>query len=129
MFKDCGNNGSLEAFLACKLIPLDKNPGVRPIGTAEVMRRILSRAVMITFKRNFQESAGDLQLCASKRVGCETAVHAFSSMFSENDSDAILLVDADNAFNRISRNAMLHNIQVACPIIAICVTTSKLYVQ
>ena len=25
--RHCGNDGSLEAFLACKLIPLDKNPG------------------------------------------------------------------------------------------------------
>ena len=26
----CENDGSLEAFLKCKIIPLDKNPGVRP---------------------------------------------------------------------------------------------------
>ena len=27
---------SLEAFTACKLIPLDKKPGFRPIGVGEV---------------------------------------------------------------------------------------------
>ena len=62
--KYCGNDGSLEVFLGCKLIPLDKNPEVRPIGIREVIRRILGRAVMTTFRGNILESAGDLQLCA-----------------------------------------------------------------
>ena len=94
-----GNNGSLEAFLACKLIPLDKNPGVRPTGIGEVIRRILGRAVMTTFRRNILERAGDLQLYAGHCAGCEAAVNALSSMFSEDYSDAILLVDVGNAFN------------------------------
>ena len=68
------------------------------------------RAVMTTFRRSTLVSAGDLQLCASQRARCETAVHALSSMFSEYDSDAIFLENADNAFNRINRNVMLHNI-------------------
>ena len=45
---------------------------------------------MITFRRNILESAGDLEPCADQRAGCEAAVHALSSMFSEDDSDAIL---------------------------------------
>ena len=36
----------LLAFLACRLIPLDKNPGVRLTGVCEVIRRILGKAVM-----------------------------------------------------------------------------------
>ena len=89
----CGNDGSLEAFLACKLI-------------------------MTAFRRNILGSAGDLQLCAGQRAGCEVAVHALSSMFSKDKKDAILLVDADNTFNRINRKVMLHNIRIICPIIA-----------
>ena len=115
----CGNDGSLEAFLACKLIPLDKNPRI-----GDVIRRILGRTVITTFRRNILESAGDLQLCADQRAGCEAAIHALSSIFSEDDSDAILLVDADNTFNRINRNVMLHNIRIRCPIIATYVINS-----
>ena len=85
----CGNDGSLEALLACKHTPLDKNPGVRPIGTGEVIRRILGRAVVRTFRKNILESAGDMQLCAGQRARCEAAVHPLSSIFSEYDSDAI----------------------------------------
>ena len=34
----------LSAFVACRLIPLDKCPGVRPIGVGEVPIRILAKA-------------------------------------------------------------------------------------
>ena len=33
-----GNEQSLEAFTACRLIPLNKNPGLRPIGVSEILR-------------------------------------------------------------------------------------------
>ena len=35
--KTNSENKSLEAFIACRLIPLNKNPGLRPIGLGEVL--------------------------------------------------------------------------------------------
>ena len=36
---------SLESYIACRLIPLDKCPGLRPIGTGEVLRQIIGKTI------------------------------------------------------------------------------------
>ena len=108
----------LDAFVACRLIPLDKNPGVRPIGIGEVPRRIIAKVVLKTVSDDVQAAAGPLQTCAGHEAGCEAAVHAMREIFAFDDTEAILLVDASNAFNSINRQAALHNIQFMCPAIS-----------
>ena len=41
------------------------------------------------------------------------------TIFESDDTDAVLLIDASNAFNALNRAAALHNIQILCPVIAI----------
>ena len=52
----------LGAFTACRLCPLDKCPGVRPIGISEVPRRIIGKAVMMVIGDDVRNSVGSLQL-------------------------------------------------------------------
>ena len=61
-YKEDHNNGctSVEAFLACRLIPLDKNPGLRPIGVGEVLRRIAGKVVIKVVKEDVRKAAGGL---------------------------------------------------------------------
>ena len=54
----------LTAYIACRLVPLAKNPGVRPIGIGEVLRRIVGKAVLSVIGRDIQKAAGSIQLCA-----------------------------------------------------------------
>ena len=112
-------SSSLEAFLACRLLPLDKNPGLRPIGVGEVLRRIAGKVVMKIVKTDVQDAAGSLQVCAGQPGGCESAIHAMRTIYEDDDTDAVLLIDAANAFNSMNRGAMLANIQRLCPIIYI----------
>ena len=72
----------LAAYTACRLIPLDKNPGVRPIGVGEVLRRIVGKAVMRIARQDLQCAAGSSQLCAGQIGGCEAAVHAMKRIFA-----------------------------------------------
>ena len=46
LFKFVYHPSFLEGYTSCRLIPLDKNPGIRPTGVGEVLRRIAG-------KRNF----------------------------------------------------------------------------
>ena len=49
------------------------------------------------------------------RAGCEAAVHAMRQLFHDPGSQAVLLVDASNAFNSVNGQAALHNILRICP--------------
>ena len=62
-----------------------------------------------------QKAVGALQLCGGQPAGVEAAVHAMKKFFDNDDSDGFLLIDADNAFNRVNRAVALWNIQFLCP--------------
>ena len=51
-------------------------------------------------------------------ASCEAAVHAVQNLFDDESTEAILLVDATNAFNTINRQVALHDIRFNCPAIS-----------
>lgn len=104
----------LEGYTSCRLIPLDKNPGIRPIGVGEVLRRIIGKTVSAFFKEEIKEAAGPLQVCAGYTAGAEAAIHAMNEVFMEEETDGILLIDASNAFNVMNRSVAMHNTQIMC---------------
>ena len=106
---------TLPPYTACRLIPLDKNPGVRPIGVGEVLRRIIGKAITTLIKPEVMSATAPLQACAGLQGGVEAAIHALRDIFEDTDSHGILLVDADNAFNALNRSASLENMQIICP--------------
>ena len=116
----------LEAYTACRLLPLDKDPGnpepqIRPIGVGEVLRRIVGKTIMWSLSSEIQEAGGPLQVASGLKGGAEAAIHSMKQKFELEATDAIILVDAENAFNRLNRLAALHNIQYTCPPFAIIV--------
>ncbi len=106
---------SLTAYVACCLVPLDKSPGVRPIGIGEVARRIIGKSIAKTIGKEIREAAGPLQTCAGHLSGCEAAVHAMHEVFDDQKTEGVILVDATNAFNRLNRQTALLNSQYLCP--------------
>lgn len=109
---------------ASRLIALDKCPGVLPIGVGETSRRIIGKAILAVIKHDILETAGALQLCAGQEASSEAAIHAMRSVFHDDQSEAVLLVDATNAFNSLNRQAALRNIHYLCPPLATVLTNT-----
>ena len=107
------NTTSLEALIVCRLIPIDKNPGLRPIGVGEVLRRIAGKVVMKVVKDDVMTSVCSLQLRGGQDAGCEAAIHAMHDIFEDTET-----VDDENVVNSINRKALLHNIKYLCPSIS-----------
>lgn len=101
---------TLAPLIACRLVALDKCPGVHPIGIGETIRRIMAKAILRILAPDIQEVAGSSQLCAGQEAGCEAAVHAMQKIFQRECTEVILQVDATNTFNSLNRQATLRNI-------------------
>ena len=68
---------SIDAFLACRLIPLNKN---------------LAFAQLASHVTN---STGSIQVCAGQDSGSDAAIHAMHDIFKDNGTEVILLIDAE----------------------------------
>ncbi len=110
------NSDYISEVVACRLIPLIKDETkVRPIGVGEVLRRIMAKAVARVLKQDIISAAGSLQTCSGVDSGIEAVIHAMAKTFEDSSSEAMLLVDADNAFNNLNRKTALLNIKELCP--------------
>ena len=111
---------TLEAYLTGRLLALDKSPGdaelqIRPIAVGEVLRRIVGKTIAWCLNTEIQKAAGPLQVSTGLKGGAEAAIHSMKKIFDLEGTDAVILVDAANAFNRLNRAVALHNIQYICP--------------
>ena len=59
---ECVDPKGVDAFFACRLIPLNKNPGVRPIGVCEIIRRVIGKAILSVIGGDIQSVTGAIQL-------------------------------------------------------------------
>ena len=64
---------TLETFTTTRLIPLDKNPGIRPTGVREI-RQIAIFVKMDIAKKDVQEAAGSSQVCVDQDAGAEATI-------------------------------------------------------
>ena len=65
-----------HALMACRMVALDKRPGVRPVGIGETFRRALENIVMREAGDQAKTACGNLQLCAGLKAGIEGEKHA-----------------------------------------------------
>ena len=56
------HDDSIKPLLASRLIPLNKNPGLRPIGVGETLRRIIGKKIEKVLKNEVADAVGSLQV-------------------------------------------------------------------
>ena len=95
------------AFKTSRLIPLEKNPGVRPIGIGEVLRRINGKTITQCIKSDLKDLGKNFQLCLGQTCGIEYTMQNLRNAFEKPKTEAILLIDAENAFNFLNRELAL----------------------
>ena len=109
---------AIRALLSCRLIALDKNPGVRPIGIGHIWRRAIAKCVLAVAVPAATEACGIDQLCVGLQAGIEGAVHAATKFWQDHGCDddvGFLMVDAKNAFNEMNRVTMLWTVRHEWP--------------
>ena len=52
-------------------------------------------------KNEIVNATAPIQVFAGLSGGVESAVHAMRKIYEDNDTNAVMLVDADNTFNRL----------------------------
>ena len=73
----------VEALAACRIIPLNKNPSVRPIGVGEVIHRIIGKCMGWVVKKDIREAAGSSQIAAGLQLRAEAAIHSTREIFDD----------------------------------------------
>ena len=103
---------TLQTLRGSGLIQLNKNPGLLPVGTREVSPGIAGKFVMYVAKKDVLDAPGALQVCSGQDAPTEAAIHTTQDLFHNGKIEAVLIIDAENAFNSISREVMLHDISI-----------------
>ena len=98
-------------MFSCRLIALDKQPGVRPIGIGETLQRILGKAVVDLIGDDLAYAFGSKKLAGGVSCGIDGSILGLRELLEKNSSNGLglLLLDAKNAFNSINRSSALLN--------------------
>ena len=92
--------------------------GIRPIEIGDVIRRAAAKCVLLVAGASATSECGADQLCAGLKAGVEGGVHAVFQAWAETDADeknGFLVIDAENAFNSMSRVNMLWTVRHLWP--------------
>ena len=103
-----------QYFCGANLFPLkNKDGGIRPISVGETLRRLVSKYLNTSVKKEAEMSFFPTQLGVGVKGGCEIIVHSVISLidiyFSSTDK-CVLKTDFKNAFNLITRESIISQV-------------------
>ena len=93
-----------------RLIALDKQPGIRPVGVGETWRRLMAKCLLKVARMEAKTACGTTQLVGGLEAGIEGDIHAMGLLWEDHRKEedwGFLLIDTRNTFNEENRTAML----------------------
>ena len=98
-----------EAISSARLIALNKvdGGGVRPIAMGGTLAKLVSRGLQRFHQPQFDQHFAPYQYGVGQKRGCETILHFVRESLLANPGWVCLKVDFRNAFNSVSRQAVL----------------------
>ena len=76
---------------------------------SETSWRIISKAILSLLGNDMFDATSPHQLCADQVSSFMAAVHCIRHLYDDNNTEALILVDAINAFNSLNREVALRN--------------------
>ncbi|XP_026419982.1 uncharacterized protein LOC113315959 [Papaver somniferum] len=111
-----------EFIASAPLTPLVKpGGGIRPIFVGTIWRCLVSKVVASHVGKAMDSYLGDYQFGVGVSCGGESIFHAVNRLLEvkgDSTSMSMLLVDFSNAFNLVSRSAMIREVKRHCPSIS-----------
>ena len=102
--------------MASRLTPLNKKQefaqllSLKSCATAK-------KLIMYRAKKDVKDAEGSLQVCAGQEAGSEAAINATYDIYQQDETKAVVLVNAGNAFNSINHKAMLLKVIFLLPVL------------
>ena len=91
-----------QELMSGRLIALDKQPGIRPVGVGETWRRMMAKCLLRVVGPEAKAACGTTQLTGGVEAGIEGATHAMRVLWEENQTEedwGFILIDARNTFS------------------------------
>ena len=95
----------------------EKDNSIRPAGFGEWEWWIIGKTITGLLKEDIIHVAGTPQTCVGLKSSMEAPIHSVRKSFQDKNSECLLLVDAEYAFNKLNRKVSLENIKRLCSLI------------
>ena len=107
------------AQLGARMLPLTKKTGdIRPLACGGILRRLVAKTLCRVYKKQLREAGGPQQYAIGRRQGTELVHKAIAAAAEALGGAAVLALDAQNAYNTLSRPAVAEGLQAEAPFLA-----------
>ena len=117
----------LEAYSSCRLTHLNNEAGVRPIGMGEFLCLIRSKCTIKRIENKLHLLGANKHLCLGYKCGIEHVIHSRRSQYEKLENEAVLLLDAKNAFNCLNCNMAVENVKRIYTALSFVVRLGRFY--